>query len=125
VRRFEPGALLVIALGGALGAPARYEIAQALRAGSGFPWGTFIANVSGAFALGLFLTRVPAHRLARPFIATGFLGAFTTFSTLSIETVLLVRNHHTPTAVVYLLTTLVVGIGAAALGIAIMRRRPA
>lgn len=125
MRRIEPEALLVIAIGGALGAPARYEIAQALRAGNGFPWGTFIANVSGAFALGAFLTRVPAHRLARPFVATGFLGAFTTFSTLSIETVLLVRNHRTPTAALYLGATLVAGIAAAALGVAIMRRRPA
>jgi CrcB protein len=129
VRRFEPGALVTIALGGALGAPARYAIAQALKVNAhSFPWATFIANVSGAFALGVFLTWVAPHhlsRLLRPLVATGFLGAFTTFSTFAIEAVLLVRNHHVPMALLYVVTTLAAGLAAAATGVALIRRTQA
>jgi CrcB protein len=126
VRRFEPGALATIALGGALGAPARYAIAQALKVnGHSFPSATFIANVTGAFALGLFLTWIAPHHLSRrlrPLVATGFLGAFTTFSTFAIETVLLVRNHHLPMAVVYVVASLAAGLAAAALGVTLVRK---
>jgi CrcB protein len=126
-RTFDLRTLGVIAIGGALGAPARYGIAQAIEVGAhGFPWATFIANVTGAFALAVFVTWIGARRhaphLLRPLVATGFLGAFTTFSTLAIECVLLVRNHRVPMAAIYLSSTVVAGLAVAAAGVALARR---
>jgi CrcB protein len=119
----------VIALGGALGAPARYEVAQLIHVAPGsFPWATFVTNLSGAFVLGLFLTAVvrrrPASRHLRPFFAVGFLGAFTTFSTLAVETVTLVRDGDAALGVAYLVVTVVAGLLAAYVGIVIARRLP-
>ena len=84
--RLQPGVLLAVAAGGALGSPARYALEEAFPAPAGaFPAATFAINVSGAFALGLFviavIERFPPSRYLRPFVATGLLGAYTTFST--------------------------------------------
>jgi len=85
---------------GSLGAAARYGLDGfvAGRVGTGFPWGTFAVNMTGSFALGLVyslllerLTVDPSMRLA---ITTGFIGSYTTFSTLSLETVRLVQNGY-------------------------------
>lgn len=81
---------LGLAIGGALGALARYAVATWVqrRTGPGFPWGTLVVNTLGSFALGFLLAAVGAHPL-RPVIvmllATGFLGDFTTFSTFAYE----------------------------------------
>ena len=119
----------VIALGGALGAPARYEVAQLIHvAPDSFPWATLVTNLSGAFVLGLFLTvvvrRMPTSRHLRPFFAVGFLGAFTTFSTLAVETVTLVKDGDAGVGIAYLLVTVGVGLLAAYLGIVVARRLP-
>ncbi len=90
--------LLVVAGGGAAGAVARYLVSAAVqsRTGPGFPWGTLVVNLSGAFLLGLLAeaaTRMPALTPEmRLLLATGFLGAFTTFSTLSLESLALLRS---------------------------------
>jgi CrcB protein len=82
----------MIAIGGALGAIARYQIAAAIQARVplGFPYGTFIVNVSGCFIMGLvtaLLTDLPiAHPNWRFLIPIGFIGAYTTFSTFEWET---------------------------------------
>ncbi|HKK07915.1 MAG TPA: fluoride efflux transporter CrcB, partial [Gemmatimonadota bacterium] len=88
---------LYIAAGGALGALARYGLAGWVHAwsGSGFPWGTFTVNLTGAFLLGLvarLLTGLAATPSVRAFAVIGFLGAFTTFSTFSYETAALLRD---------------------------------
>jgi CrcB protein len=70
------------------------------------------------FVLVVVLRRFPASRYLRPFVATGFLGAFTTFSTFAVETSLLIDHGHLATAVSYVTASIVVGIGASALGIA-------
>ena len=115
--RKRPGVLAAVAAGGALGAPARYVVGEVVNvAESTFPWATFWTNVTGSFALGfllvLVIARFPPSRYVRPFFATGFLGAFTTFSTLAVETDLLVKEGHASLGIVYALTSLVAGLAA-------------
>lgn len=119
----------VIFLGGALGASARYGVAQLLHAPAGsFPWATFWTNVSGSVVLGtglvLFLERFPPSRYLRPFMATGFLGAYTTYSTFAVETDMLVKDGHTATALAYVGASLVVGVAAVWIGMLVARRLP-
>lgn len=118
---------MAVAAGGAIGAPARYaiEFAHPARVG-GFPFATFAINVSGALTLGFFLVMVvegtPRALYLRPFVATGILGAFTTFSTLAVEIVVLAKDGHVPMAVVYAATSIAVGLVAARTGLSIGRR---
>ncbi|HMQ50965.1 MAG TPA: fluoride efflux transporter CrcB [Anaerolineae bacterium] len=89
---------LWIGLGGFLGANARYLLQQwaAARWGADFPYGTLIANVTGSFIIALFLTlatgRLPISPEMRLFVAVGFLGGFTTFSSFSLETFRLIQD---------------------------------
>jgi CrcB protein len=120
--RAQSGVLLAIAIGGALGALARYGISRGIHVPKdGFPWATFWTNVGGAFVLGLFLTvaisRFPSSRYPRPFFAIGFLGAFTTFSTMAVETVTLIKDGDVLLGVVYLLASIVAGLLVAYVGI--------
>lgn len=126
IRRTEPGVLGAIAAGGALGAPARYGIAQLVFISPGtFPWATFWTNISGSFALGfvlgLLLRRSPPSRYLRPFVATGFLGAYTTYSTFAVETDLLVRNGHVAIAAAYVGASLVAGVAFVWAGLVLAR----
>lgn len=119
--------LLAIAVGAMGGATARYLLSTWLHPGAdGFPWATFWTNVSGSFALGallvVLLERFPPTRYARAFLATGFLGAYTTFSTFSVETDLLVRDGHAGVAAAYVGASLAVGLAAAWIGTAIGRQ---
>jgi len=126
-RATDPRVLAVIALGGAVGAPLRYALEELHPAGPGaFPLTTFLVNVSGAFALGLFLAlllgRWSTSRFLRPLVATGFLGAYTTFSTFAVELVTLAKDGHVPMAASYALASLSVGLAAAVSGLRIGRR---
>jgi CrcB protein len=117
-RERRPGVLAAVAIGGALGAPARYGISLAVTIAPGtMPWGTFWINVTGSFALGallaVLLARYPADRYIRPFLATGFLGAYTTYSTFATETDLLVRNGRAAVALGYAAASLAGGLAAA------------
>jgi CrcB protein len=91
------------------------------RFGTVFPWGTLLINVSGSFVLGFYLTLVTERFVGRSttrlFLATGFLGAYTTFSTLSYETVQLLAAGAALPAVGYVVGSLLLGIAAAAVGI--------
>src|ERR1043166_1120793 len=87
-----------IGIAGCLGALARYGLdGLGSRRASAFPWGTFVVNVSGAFLLGFVVTvlgeRVAVGSWLRATVAIGFLGAYTTFSTLSLETYRLVETR--------------------------------
>ena len=129
-RRPRPGVLLAIAIGGALGAPARYEVSQLIHvAKDTFPWATFWTNLSGAFVLGFFLTlvieRFPPSRYPRPFFAVGFLGAYTTFSTMAVETVTLIKDGRVVLGVGYLCLSLTAGLLVAYFGIVLGRLIPA
>jgi CrcB protein len=127
--RMPRDVVAAIAIGGALGAPARYEVSQLVHvASNSFPWATFVTNVSGAFVLGLFLTftleRFPPTRYLRPFFAIGFLGAFTTFSTMAVETVTLAKDGYVVLGVGYLIASIGAGLVVTYLGTAIARRLP-
>jgi CrcB protein len=120
--RAQLGVVLAIALGGALGALARYGVSRGIHAAKDtFPWATFWTNVGGAFVLGLFLTvvieRFPERRYPRPLFAIGFLGAFTTFSTMAVETVTLIKDGDALLGVAYLLVSIVAGLIVAFAGI--------
>jgi CrcB protein len=115
--RGRPAVLVAIALGGMLGATARYELSRALPAPSGgFPWATFCANLSGsyvlAFVLVVLVERLPPTRHVRPFLAIGVIGAYTTMSTYLVETAVLVKDGHLATAALY-------GPGSALAGLAL------
>jgi CrcB protein len=106
-----------IACGGAVGALARAGLTHAWAPEPrSWPWATFAVNVAGAFLLGLFATRlqerIPPSTLRRPLLGTGFCGALTTFSTLDLEVLRLVREHCTGLAAGYLAASLVCGFAA-------------
>lgn len=117
--------VLSVALGGALGSVARYGAALAARSlAPGWPWGTLFVNVAGSFAIGVlfawFLLR-PAPDWVRFGLITGVLGGFTTFSAFSMETIELLRTGGSVQAFGYVAATLVLGLGACALGLAATR----
>jgi CrcB protein len=127
--RTHPDVLAVIAVGGMLGASARYGVAQLMPAPTDrFPWATFWTNMSGSFLLGILLTslleRFPPTRLVRPFLATGILGAFTTMSTYQVETAVLIKDGHALTGVTYGVGSLIAGLVLAYAGIVAGRLTP-
>lgn len=85
--------LLSVGIGGVLGALARYYIYMPLNSNSSFPWGTLTVNLAGSFFLAFFLTVALRHFYHKSFlvlsVSTGFTGAFTTFSSVSVEAVYL------------------------------------
>ncbi|WP_019926003.1 fluoride efflux transporter CrcB [Nocardia sp. BMG111209] len=123
----EHGAVLaVIAVGGGLGALARFGIAQLLPTRPGaFPWGTFVTNVAGCFAIGVLMVFVTetasVHRLVRPFLGVGVLGGFTTFSTYAVETRGLLQPGTAPLAFGYLAGTVAAALLAVYAGVALGR----
>lgn len=108
--------LALVMLGGALGAAARYWLGGVLlrHLGNGFPWGTFAANLLGSFAVGFLAIwlegRGPAALYWRAFLIVGVLGAFTTWSALMIECLLLERSQRVGLAAGYLGLTLAGGL---------------
>lgn len=113
-----------VGLAGALGALARYVIGRlvATKMGARFPWGTLLINVSGAFFIGVCLGltgRKIISSQTQTILATGFLGGYTTFSTMSWEGVQLYRQGELRQSVYYLLGNVGPGLLAAALGLAL------
>ena len=115
----NPRRIGLVLLGGLLGTPARYAVTLGVPTRSGhWPTATFVVNLVGAFALGFLVAALgddPARRL-RLLIGTGFLGAFTTYSTLALDTDLLLRDHHSGLALGYALATLALGLCATVAG---------
>lgn len=117
--------LLIVAAGGALGAMARYLVSgwvARLSHEAPFPWGTLVINVTGSLMLGLLMGAGSEGRLLVPpawrvFIGVGILGAFTTFSTFSFETIEALRIGDTRVAVANVAANLLVGLPACWLGL--------
>jgi CrcB protein len=120
--RIHTAVLGAVAVGGSVGATARWALAEALPHGPGqFPWATFLTNVLGCLLIGVLMVLVverwPHRLLLRPFVGTGILGGFTTFSTYTVDTRTLVATGHGTLAAAYLLGTLVVGLLAVVAGL--------
>ena len=125
----RPAYLVAVWVGGTLGTASRYLIGLSVPHLGRLPVATFGINVTGAFVLGVLLERLALggadqgrRRLVRLAAGTGFLGGYTTYSTLAVDTVSLWRDGLPAEAVAYALGTLVIGAAAAALGIFIAAR---
>ena len=118
---------LAVALGGALGAVTRYWLSTQVERfnGSNFPLGTFTVNLIGSLLIGvlfvLFMERLSLVEQYRPLLMIGFLGAMTTFSTFSLDALLLFQQGHYNTALIYILSSVAVCLFAAYTGLLLGR----
>ncbi len=120
--------IVAIALGGAIGAVGRHAVAgQVMKlVGGGFPWGTVVVNVLGSFVMGS-LIEVMALKWSmgqelRGFLTVGMLGAFTTFSTFSLDVALLTERGAIPGAIGYVLVSVLLSIGGLFAGLYLFRQ---
>lgn len=119
--------ILLVALGGGLGASARYltELAALRIAGSNFPWGTLAVNIIGSFLMGLLIAglarRSGTSMELRSFLATGFLGGFTTFSAFSLDFALMWERGDQWHGAFYLGSSVLLSIAALFSGLALVR----
>ncbi|MEX3008882.1 fluoride efflux transporter CrcB [Hoeflea sp. TYP-13] len=119
--------ILIVALGGAVGASLRHlvNLATLRMLGPNFPWGTLTVNVFGSFAMGIFiellLRRLGGSQELRLLIATGLLGGFTTFSAFSLDVALLWERGAGVTATIYAVSSVVLSIAALFAGLALAK----
>ena len=118
---------IAIAFGGAIGAVSRYWLYSAVQRlhDSGFPLGTFVVNVLGSFLIGVFFVllaeKAQIAEQWRPVIVVGFLGGLTTFSTFSLDALLLFEQGHYNTALFYIISSVALCLIAAFAGMQITR----
>jgi CrcB protein len=117
---------VLAALGGALGALARWGVATALPTSAGrWPWATLLVNVTGCLLIGVLLAvvlaRFPSSALLRPFLATGVLGGYTTYSTFAVDTVALLDAGRPALAAGYVLVSVLGGVLAVVAGLLVGR----
>jgi fluoride exporter len=127
VLRGQGPAIVAVAAGGVLGSLARGAVGLLLPTATGaFPWTTLGINVLGSLLMGVLVVVVTevreAHPLVRPFLGTGVLGGFTTFSTFAVDAQTLLNGGHRATALLYLAATIVGAVGACAIAMALTRR---
>lgn len=120
--------LAAIFVGGAIGALARYGLAEALPHDAGtWPWATFAVNIAGALALGYLTTRLqerlPPTAYRRPLLGTGFCGALTTFSTMQVELLQMLDDGRAGLAAGYATASIVAGVLAIAAMTNVVRAR--
>ncbi len=109
--------LAAVAVGGVLGAEARYGIGELIPHHPGqFPWGTLLINASGCLLIGVLmvvlLELTSPHRLARPFLGVGILGGYTTFSTFAMDVEQLILDQKVLPALLYTVVTVLSGLAA-------------
>ncbi len=121
---------IAVAAGGAVGATLRHAVNQlALHVlGAGFPWGTLTINILGSFVMGAlagaFALFWDASQTVRLFLAVGVVGGFTTFSAFSLDAVLLFQKGQTGEAVLYVLASVLLSLGALCAGMILIRMIP-
>ena len=117
---------ILIGIAGALGSISRYLIGVFLFTNSIFPLSTLFINLMGSFLLAWLTTvlfkRISISRIMASAIGTGFVGSFTTFSALSVETVIMFKNGHLLLAVTYVIASIVGGIFMSKLGFKVSRK---
>ncbi|MCB2137022.1 MAG: fluoride efflux transporter CrcB [Rhodobacteraceae bacterium] len=117
--------LLQVALGGAIGASARFltNVAALRLLGGAFPWATLAVNIVGSFLMGVLAVYLAGKggMRAAPFLMTGILGGFTTFSAFSLDTVTLFERGQTGAALGYVLTSVLLSLAAIVAGMALAR----
>lgn len=125
----QPRLVALVGLGGAAGTLARFGLARLLPAGGSWPVATFVANLVGAFLLGLLLEALvrrgpedETSRRLRLALGTGLLGGFTTFSSLAIEIERLGADGRAILGAAYGLTSIVAGVGCAGVGVVLAAR---
>lgn len=120
----SPQVLLAVLLGGCVGGLARYGVVSAWpERQAGFPWSVLAINCSGAFLLALMLRSVPdRHARVRALLGTGFCGAWTTFSSITVSADQLLADGRALSGVSYVLASAAGGLAAAWLGLALARR---
>ncbi len=119
--------LAAVFAGGALGTAIRVGFEELAAPDPGhWPWPTFTVNIVGAFLLGMFVTRLlerlPLSSYRRPFLGTGLCGGLTTFSTMQVETLVMIEHGHYGLAAGYIGASLVLGLAAVYLATAMVRR---
>ncbi len=120
------GILLAVAAGGAVGSLLRYFVASAIQPPSmHFPWGIFVVNVTGGFIMGL-IVELSALKMQltpeiRAFLTVGILGGYTTFSTFSLDSVLLIERGAYASAAGYIVGSTVLSIAALFAGLFLVR----
>ena len=117
---------LAAAAGGVLGALARWGLGVALPHDAGsWPWATLLVNLTGCLLLGVLITAVfarhPGSAWLRPFLGTGVLGGYTTFSTFTVDAVQMADAGSVGTAIGYVVASVVGGVLAAVAGVALGR----
>lgn len=123
----NPTELLLVAVGGALGSIARYgvSVAAARMVGPNLPVGTFVVNVVGSFAMGVFIgllaLRFSGSPAIRLFVAVGILGGFTTFSSFSLDAVTLYERGDVLLAGGYVIASVVLSLAALFGGLSLVR----
>lgn len=112
--------ILLVMVGGFFGAVVRFKLGEWIQTENGFPFGTFLINLIGCFLLGWFLTFMNQRENSKPqlnlLIGTGFIGAFTTFSTFSVETIHLFQEGHIFLGMLYIGGSLGFGLALAYIG---------
>ncbi|MGR3342571.1 MAG: fluoride efflux transporter CrcB [Paracoccaceae bacterium] len=117
--------VLPVAIGGAIGATARYltGVVAVRVMGHGFPWGTMTVNIVGSFLLGViivYMAERSGHRLA-PFLVTGILGSYTTFSSFSLDALVIYERGQIGIAAAYVTASVMLSLGAIFAGLVVAR----